>query len=70
MQGKSRKATPLAVVKTVLSAFFGVRRRGDHEAETVELKPVQIIVAGIVAGLVFVVTLVLLARFIIGKAMG
>lgn len=70
MQEKPRKATPLAVLKTVLSAFFGVRRRGDHEAETVQLKPAQIIVAGIVAGLVFVVTLLLLARFIISKAMG
>ena len=70
MQEKAKKATPLAIVKTVLSAFFGVRRRGDHEAETVQLKPVQIIVAGIVLGLAFVVTLLLLARFIIGKAMG
>jgi hypothetical protein len=70
VQGKPRKATPLAIAKTVLSAFFGVRRRGDHEEETVQLKPAQIIVAGIIAGLVFVVTLLLLARFIIGKAMG
>lgn len=65
-----KKATPVAVAKTVLSAFFGVRRRGDHEAETVQLKPAQIIVAGLVAGMVFVGGLLLLVRFILGRATG
>ena len=64
-----RRSTPVASAKTVLSAFFGVRKRGDHETETVRLTPVQIVVAGIVAGLCFVGGLMLLVRFILGRAM-
>lgn len=66
-EGKREKAaSPLAVVKTVLSAFFGVRRRADHEA--VKLNPVHVIVTAVVAVAVFVVTLILLVRFIVSSA--
>ena len=65
-----RKATPAAIAKTVLSAFFGIRKRGDHDEETVQLSPVQIGVAAVVAGLCFVGGLILLVRFILGRAMG
>jgi len=63
-----RKASPLAVVKTVLAAFFGVRKRSGHEAETVRLSPVQIIVTGLIAAAVLVIGLILLVRFIISSA--
>lgn len=69
MSGEQKKATFVGAVKTVLSAFFGVRRRGDHEEETVQLKPVHIIVTGLIAGLLFVVGLLLLVRFILSQAM-
>jgi hypothetical protein len=58
------------VVKTVLFAFLGIRKRAEHEVQTVRLSPAQIIVTGVVAAAVFVVSLVLLAKFIVGKAMG
>ena len=63
-----RKASPLAVVTTVLSAFFGVRKRSGHETETVRLSPVQIIVTGLVMAAMFVIGLILLVRFIISSA--
>ena len=58
-------ASPLQVVRTVVSAFFGVRRRRDHEA--VVLSPVQVIVVGIVCAALFVGSLLLLVNFILSR---
>ncbi len=58
----------LNTVKTVLSAFLGIRRRSEHDEDTVKLKPIQIIVTGLLAAAIFVVGLILLARFIISSA--
>jgi hypothetical protein len=44
----------------VFWSFFGVRRRRDYDADAQSLKPAQIIVAGLVGALVFVLTMVLL----------
>lgn len=60
----SRKAGPLAAAKAVFWAFFGVRRRGDHAQDVVTLTPAQVIVTGIVAAAVFVLSLVLLVAWI------
>ena len=65
---KPGKASLLAMVKTVLSAFVGIRRRSGHDEDAVRLTPVQIIVTGVVAAAVFVIGLILLARFIISSA--
>lgn len=65
---KLRKASPFAVVKTVLSAFLGIRKRSGHEADTGQLSPVQIILTGLITAAVFVVSLILLVRFIISNA--
>jgi len=59
-----RKATPLQVVKAVLSAFIGIRKRAAHEHDAVTLSPVQVIVVGVIAAAVFVLSLVALVRFI------
>jgi len=63
-------ATLGRIARTVLFAFLGVRKREAHEEQTVRLSPVQIIVAGIVGAVVFVVSLVLLAKIVVGRAMG
>ena len=59
-----RKAGPLQVVKAVLSAFIGIRKGAAHEQDLAILRPVQVIVTGIIAAVIFVVSLVLLVRFI------
>jgi len=59
-----RKAGPLAAAKAVFWAFFGVRRRGDHAQDMVSLTPLQVIVTGIIAGVLFVLSLVLLVGWI------
>ena len=58
------KATPLRVAKTVFWSFFGIRRRAEYEKDAVALTPVQVIVAGIIGAIIFVLSLVVLVRFI------
>jgi hypothetical protein len=56
----------LEVVKTVLAGMLGVRRRADHEAGSVRLKPWHVIVAGIIAAALFVLTLITVVRVVLG----
>ena len=63
---RPRQAGPLAAARAVFWAFFGVRRKGDHAQDVVTLTPVQVIVTGIIAGVLFVLTLVLLVSWIAG----
>jgi hypothetical protein len=65
---KSRVASPLQVAKAVLWSFLGIRRRAEHESDVAQLKPALVIVAGLIGALIFVVSLVLLVRFIVGRA--
>jgi len=59
-----RKATPLQVAKAVLSAFVGIRKRAAHEHDAVTITPLQVIVAGLIAAAIFVLSLIMLVRHI------
>lgn len=59
-----RKATPFEVARAVFWSFLGIRRRAAHERDAVSLTPVQVIVAGIVGAVIFVLSLVMLVRYI------
>jgi hypothetical protein len=61
---KRRKAGPLDVAKAVFWSFFGVRKRVSHEKDFVTLRPVQVIIAGIIGAVIFVLCLVMLVRFV------
>ena len=61
---KPVKATPLQVAKAVFWSFFGIRRRAEYEKDAVTLTPVQVIVAGIIGAIIFVLSLVMLVHFI------
>jgi hypothetical protein len=58
------KATPLQAAKAVFWSFFGVRRRAEYEKDAVRLTLPQVVVAGIIGGIFFVLSLVMLVRFI------
>jgi hypothetical protein len=68
VDGERKRIAPLTVARMVLSSFFGVRRRADHEAAMAHVTPVQLIVAGVIGAAIFVVSLVLLVKFIISRA--
>jgi len=49
----------LKAALAVFWSFFGVRKRRDYDADASSLTPGQVIVAGLVGGLVFVLTILL-----------
>lgn len=61
---KKRDAGPLDVAKAVFWSFLGIRKRTAHEKDFVTLKPLQVIMAGIVGAVIFVICLVTLVRYI------
>ena len=63
-----KTASPLQVAKAVLWSFFGVRRRAEHEKDLAQIKLVQVVIAGLIGAAIFVSSLVLLVKFIIGRA--
>ena len=63
-QQPKRKATPLQVARAVLSAFVGIRKRAAHEHDAVTITPLQVIVTGIFFAAIFVLSLIVLVRYI------
>ena len=68
MADAPRRASTLTVAKAVFWSFLGIRRRKDHEADAVRLTPAQVIVAGLIGAALLVTSLILLAKFIVGRA--
>jgi len=56
----------MEAVKTVLSAFLGIRRRADHDRETVQIKPVHLALTAVALVVVFIFTLLTVVRFVVG----
>ena len=61
---KPGRATPLQVAKAVLWSFLGIRKQSEYEKDAVSLTPLQVIVAGIIGAIIFVLSLVTLVHFI------
>jgi len=57
-----RKLSFLQTVKAVLWGFFGVRKGAGYQDDIARLNPVHLVIAGVLAGVLFVVALVLLVR--------
>lgn len=60
-----RKGSFGQTLKAVAWSFFGVRKSSDYAQDVARINPVHVIVAGVLAAVVFVVGLVLLVRWII-----
>ena len=63
-QPSPRKASVLDVARAVFWSFLGIRKRTAHEQDAVTLKPLQVIIAGIIGALILVLSIVALVRFI------
>ena len=62
-----RKMSFGATVKAVLWSFFGVRKGSAYEEDTQKLNPVHVIIAGIIAAVLFVLTLLSLVKMVVAK---
>jgi len=62
-----RRAGFWATVKAVLWSFVGIRKRSDYQRDAAELNPVAVVVAGILGGVIFVLTLVVIVNIVISQ---
>ncbi|MFA5913361.1 MAG: DUF2970 domain-containing protein [Burkholderiales bacterium] len=67
MAQAQKKASLLQIARAVFWSFLGIRKRRDYEADSVELKPQQVIVAGLIGAAFLVLGLILLVRLVISK---
>jgi amino acid transporter len=54
----------LEAFKAVLWSFLGVRKGADYESDTKKLKPQQVIAAGLVCAVVFVLVLFAIVKLV------
>ncbi|MCC6922052.1 MAG: DUF2970 domain-containing protein [Nitrosomonas sp.] len=67
MSGDHNKpsASVIQVVKAVLAAFIGIRKKSDLESDAANIKPSQVIIGGLMGGVLFVVTILLVVKIIV-----
>jgi hypothetical protein len=61
-------ASPFQAAKAVFWSFLGIRKRTQHESDVTRLSPLQVVVAGLVGAAIFVLSLILLVRFVVSRA--
>jgi hypothetical protein len=57
-------ASPLRAVSAVLGAFIGIRKSSARDRDLASLRPAHVIVAGVIAAAIFVLTIVTIVRWI------
>jgi hypothetical protein len=62
-----RKASFGATLKAVFWSFFGVRKKSDYEKDAQQLNPVHVIIAGVLGAIIFIATLLLIVKSVVGK---
>ena len=55
----------LKAALAVFWSFFGVRKRRDYDADARNLTPAQIIIAGLIGGVTFILTVLLVVYLVL-----
>ncbi len=63
----ARKGSFLGTMRAVAWSFLGIRKGKGYEEDVSQLNPVHVIIAGVIGAVLFVLTLVMLVRWIIGS---
>ncbi len=63
-----QSASLLQVVGAVFWSFFGVRKGHHMAADVSSIKPLHVVLVGIGLGVAFVLTLILVVRFVLASA--
>jgi hypothetical protein len=61
----ARKGSFLGTLKAVAWSFFGVRRGADYERDVSQLNPVHVVIAGVLAAVLFVFGLLALVQWVV-----
>jgi len=62
-----RKGSFMQTMRAVAWSFFGVRKSGEFERDVTHLNPVHLVVAGVVAAIVFITALVVLVNWVLSS---
>jgi hypothetical protein len=62
-----KKASFGATMKAVFWSFFGIRKRKDYEADSANLNPVHVVIAGVIGAALFIGVLVVLVRIAVSQ---
>jgi hypothetical protein len=62
-----RKMTLGATVKAVLWSFLGIRKKSAYEKDAAQLNPVHVLIIGVLAAIVFVLTLIGIIKIIVAQ---
>jgi hypothetical protein len=65
-QAAARPASFVQTLKAVAWSFFGVRKRAGYEQDAQQLNPVHVILAGVLAAVLFIAALLTLVRWVVG----
>jgi len=60
----SKRTSPLQAVAAVLSAFIGIRKSSARDRDLATVKPLHVVIAGVVAAAIFVIAIVTVVRLI------
>lgn len=66
-EAAARKGSFLQTMKAVAWSFFGVRKTVGHERDVSQLNPVHVIIAGLIAAIVFISALIVLVNWVIAS---
>ena len=66
-EATQRTMSFLATVKAVMWSFFGVRKNSAYEEDTAKLNPLHVIIAGVIAAIIFIMTLLLIVKMVVAK---
>ena len=65
--GTGARPSLLRSLKTVAWSFIGIRSRAGFEEDAAKVNPLHVLLAGIIAVLVLVISLIGLATWVVGK---
>jgi Protein of unknown function (DUF2970) len=67
-EAAARPASLAQTAKAVAWSFFGVRKRAGYEQDVQRLNPVHVIITGLAAAALFVLSLLMIVRWVVGGA--
>ena len=62
-----RRGSFLQTLRAVAWSFFGVRKSSDYEKDVSQLNPVHVIIAGVLAAVLFIVLLLVLVNWVLSS---
>ncbi|HUG23818.1 DUF2970 domain-containing protein [Piscinibacter sp.] len=62
-----RKGSFLQTMRAVAWSFFGVRKSSDYERDVSQLNPVHVVIAGVIAAVLFIVALIVLVNWVLAS---